>query len=389
MFREAAENYQLDIDGAFDWERINSIIHKTGYNKSTLDKTVKNKKPAFVFWCLLLVLIGWFAHYAWNSCTEKNTLQKNSPKNFVVTNKPGSIVQEINNKQLVVENKNIVNVSNRLLHFTKPLNQKVSNEKFYMLQPADKNIHTINGDDVVIKNIKMNENTLLLKPAMNEIGGYNNSNNQNTTEATNTNSAGKKGSHGFYAGLLVSPDLTFIKFQKTSDVGLSFGLTAGYSISSSWSIETGILLSKKNYYTKGEYFDKANVPSLQNVDLLSVEGNCSMFEIPINIRYTFNSKNSSNWVASLGTSSYFMRREYYDYTAVNNGANEINEHVYHTRSKNIFASLNLGAGYDSRISKTVNISIEPYYKIPLSGTGTGKLFFSSIGINLGITKKIY
>jgi hypothetical protein len=34
----------------------------------------------------------------------------------------------------------------------------------------------------------------------------------------------------------------------------------------------------------------------------------------------------------------------------------------------------------------LELRLEPYYKLPLGGMGTGKLYLTSTGLNIGITK---
>ncbi|HXL56852.1 MAG TPA: outer membrane beta-barrel protein, partial [Chitinophagaceae bacterium] len=185
-------------------------------------------------------------------------------------------------------------------------------------------------------------------------------------------------------------DLTFVKFQKIKGIGITFGLIGGYNINSKWSIETGVLLNTKKYYTKGKYFDKSNIPDFSNVSFLSVSGICNMIEIPINVRYRFASnKNNHNWTATLGTSSYLMTKEYYDYSAIVNGENQQGEFTHYPSSKHLFAVINLGAGYERKISNGFSLRAEPYFKVPVSGIGTGNLHMSSTGITLGITKSFH
>ena len=55
-------------------------------------------------------------------------------------------------------------------------------------------------------------------------------------------------------------------------------------------------------------------------------------------------------------------------------------------NKHYFSVLDLSAGYNLHLSKTVSLSAEPYLKIPLSGIGVGKVQLNSTGVlfTLGI-----
>ena len=95
--------------------------------------------------------------------------------------------------------------------------------------------------------------------------------------------------------------------------GVGIGLSGGYHLKNGISIETGILYDKKSYYTKGEYFDKSKLSYLQNVNLISADGNCHMWEIPLNFKYDFNTQKKHNWFVTAGISSYIMNKEYYNF----------------------------------------------------------------------------
>jgi hypothetical protein len=195
----------------------------------------------------------------------------------------------------------------------------------------------------------------------------------------------KKSGSKFYAGAFVAPDVTFIKFQQSNGVGGTFGLTVGFQYNKNWSIESGISLDTKKYYTDGEYFDKSNVPVLYDAQLLSVSGSCNMLEMPINIRYKFPSGSNHNWTAAIGASSYFMTKESYDYSMIAWGQNVEGNYTNHSSSTHLFAVINLSAGYERKLNN-VSLLIEPYYKAPVKGIGTGNLHMSSAGINIGIKK---
>jgi hypothetical protein len=141
-------------------------------------------------------------------------------------------------------------------------------------------------------------------------------NKTSSIQSSKKNSSEKNSRSKFYIGAFVAPDVTFVEFQKANGLGATFGLTAGYQFNKNWSIESGISLNTKKYYTDGEYFDKSNVPDFYNAQLLSVDGSCNMIEVPLNIRYKFSSNSNHNFTVAAGTSSYFMTKESYNYSMI-------------------------------------------------------------------------
>ncbi len=204
----------------------------------------------------------------------------------------------------------------------------------------------------------------------------------------NKNNEKERTSRYFYLGLSVSPDVSFIHFQKTSTIGVGAGLLLGYHINNKFSIETGLLFDKKNYYTAGKYFDKSKLPYGNNINLVDVDGYCKMAEIPLNLRYTFKNSQHNRFYAVAGLSSYLMSNEYYNY-GYYWGANYYDKTYSTNKSlKYWFSIVNIGAGFEHSLGAKTNFRIEPYMKLPLAGVGTGNISISSTGLYLSLTRKL-
>ena len=210
----------------------------------------------------------------------------------------------------------------------------------------------------------------------------------NNNSSNTKRSSKPKSNHYFYVGLSAAPDVSFIHFQKTSVLGLGAGVLFGYQINKKLSVETGLMLDKKNYYTDGKYFDKSKLPYGNNISLKDVEGYCKMAEIPVNIRYTFSDNTTQSFYGLAGLSSYIMGKQFYEYgyTWMTNYYNKI------YRSDKVaaypFSVVNLGIGYEKKIGHNTNLRVEPYMKVPLAGLGAGSLKIASAGLYMTITKKI-
>lgn len=413
LFREASENYHLNTDAASDWERINHSLHEPPGIIRDPEKEKKKRRP-FAFWYLLLIPLGWLGHYEWTSYVQsKQTLPKQTThidkadkqkeaitkNNAVILQK--SIPDNTKNNYPVLVKKELTKTVFKTLQTSssKALFLSNTSEQNQWHNNRDQNNISLNNSlqtDPLISSNAMKHaevNTQQEKtPAINlqQPAVVNNQNitdiNNNADAAAKTTIKANKKQHAIYAGLVFALDLTFIKMQHVQGIGTSYGIVGGYKINNKWSVETGVLLDQKKYYTKGAYFDKTNVAYLNNLNLISVDGECEMIEVPVNARYTFAANKKGSWSASLGVSSYFMNEEYYKYSLKINGTNEEHDHTYHIASKNFFAVANLAAGYQKNISNTLNLRLEPYLKIPLSGVGTGKLPLTSAGLTIGIIK---
>ncbi|OLY92132.1 Outer membrane protein beta-barrel domain-containing protein [Cnuella takakiae] len=193
-----------------------------------------------------------------------------------------------------------------------------------------------------------------------------------------------------YVGIWASGDLTTVSWQRTSKPGWQSGLLAGYRFSNRWSLETGISLTRKFYYTEGDYFS-ARYPQSPNNKLTDVTGRCTMLEIPINIRYDIRQGGRSSWFATAGISSYIMKQEDYDltYLYLNSGNYGVHSYSYKNASRNLFSVLQLSTGYSRQLNKGMAIRIEPALRLPITGLGYGKLKFSSTALQLGVTKDLW
>jgi Outer membrane protein beta-barrel domain len=197
----------------------------------------------------------------------------------------------------------------------------------------------------------------------------------------------------FYAGILGAPDLSTVKMQAVKGVGTTFGVLAGYAFNPHWAVETGAYLDRKRYYTEGEYFNTGKVKIPPGSTLNNVDGTCYMWEIPLNIRYTFNPGAKTRWFATAGFSTYLMSSEKYTYSyEYNNGGNSWSDYSsWHIKkpSQYPFSIINISGGFEQRLGKVGNLRIEPYLRIPLTDMGTGKLPIMSTGINIGITRQLW
>lgn len=194
----------------------------------------------------------------------------------------------------------------------------------------------------------------------------------------------------FYAGLVIAPDFSMIKMQSVKRVGLNFGLLVGYRFSKRFSVETGLLYDKKYYETAGKYYNPKGVTLPPNTWYGDVKGGCNMWEIPVNLTYNFWQKPKSGWFASFGASSYFMKKESYDYDVVYSST--YSHHYsksYKSKETGAFAVINVGAGYTRKLGKIADLRIEPYFRLPVRKIGTGNMPIQSAGIFIGLTRSFY
>ena len=199
----------------------------------------------------------------------------------------------------------------------------------------------------------------------------------------NDPSAGKR----FYAGILAGPQYSQTKAQGFGNAGLSVGMLLGFHLNKKLAVETGFIISNKDYSSGGQYFDlskiSASMPS--GMQLIQVNSSTQVLEIPINFKYDVLMTGKSGLFLSGGLSSYILTNERNLYQASLNGTKETMTGNYPAHHNYFAASVNVSVGYEYKLRKNVKLRLEPYIQIPLKMTGMGSMHVRSLGLNLGFT----
>ncbi|HTR27708.1 MAG TPA: porin family protein [Puia sp.] len=192
-------------------------------------------------------------------------------------------------------------------------------------------------------------------------------------------------------GLLAAPDYASVNSLSGQRPGFTFGLTAEYQFANHWYIGTGLLLSRKvfaatpqDYHTPPNYY-RNNLAVMGNTDPAYVKGTFDMLEVPVDLRYDFNTGGNLLFFINAGVSSYFFTRESCGYYFTwYNTRNVLDKQRTYTDPDNLFASLNLSLGAELGISNSLSVMVAPYYKIPMRNLGFGQIQLSSVGIDFAI-----
>ena len=191
---------------------------------------------------------------------------------------------------------------------------------------------------------------------------------------------------GIYAGLMADFDISSVKFERVNRTGYGFNLLVGYRFSRHLSIESGLVWDKKKYYSDGKYFDKTRTGIGNDYHVLYTNGSCSMFEIPVAVKYDFAMQQKSSVFATTGLSSYLMKKEDYTYRVDHNGRYYNSAKSYNNSGNNWLSVANFSIGYQRYLNKNITLRIEPYVKFPLKGIGIANMPIMSTGISAGFTR---
>ena len=193
-------------------------------------------------------------------------------------------------------------------------------------------------------------------------------------------------SNNFGISFSVGPGFSGVSLNNTGKMTITSGAGLSYSISPRFTIRTGFYVSKKIYSVRPADY---RFPAGSNLDYLEkIDANCLVYDIPINVDYSFGKVKNHNWFVSTGLSSYLMKKETYEYYYKDPSGQMYNrERTIQNKNKHLLSVLNLSAGYQYNLNKRISLKAEPYVNVPLSGIGAGKVKFNSGGILFTITAK--
>ena len=175
-----------------------------------------------------------------------------------------------------------------------------------------------------------------------------------------------------------SPDLSTVGFKNYTKPGAAFSLLIEYGLSSRLYLQAGVVRSVKDYtanageYKLPKYVTDINTP-------YDVDGSCTMFEIPVGLRYNVVRNEQSKWFVGTGVSSYYAQKERYDYNY---------EHYIHGQKPYwqgktgwfLLSHINASVGYERSITQKLSLVAEPYIRIPVKGVGYGKVNLTTVGM---------
>ncbi|MDR6566204.1 outer membrane beta-barrel protein [Chitinophaga ginsengisegetis] len=187
----------------------------------------------------------------------------------------------------------------------------------------------------------------------------------------------KINSKGLYVGVTFGPDLNVAPSFNYGKIGFNAGVLAHYYFNKHWFVTSGVVYSKKLYgATSSDYRN----PNYTNpYDLVKVNANCDVLDIPVNINYTFLQVKNNTVSATLGISNYIMLKEKYQYIYKYTPEKE---RTVENENQHYLAILNVGALYQHPAGRRLIVGVQPYAKIPLHGVGLGQVKLYSAGLSL-------
>jgi hypothetical protein len=185
----------------------------------------------------------------------------------------------------------------------------------------------------------------------------------------------------------VGGDLSYTDIHKPGEGKTILGAGLQYSISKRLDIRTGFYVADK-IYSAGpyQYHPAEAVPYYSNLE--KIDANCTVYEIPVGLKYNFSEKKNHSFFAAAGLASVIMKKEDYNYTyKTATGSYYYRSKTLNNEYKHLLSTISLSAGIQYHPNNWLSVSAEPYLKLPISGIGYGKVKLNSTGLLFSVAVK--
>jgi hypothetical protein len=182
-------------------------------------------------------------------------------------------------------------------------------------------------------------------------------------------------------------DISYVSINNTGKLQPMYGAGLSYAMGKHFVISSGFYISKKIYTAAPNQYKP--VSGSTNPNLVNINGNCKIYEIPLTIYYNFKQAKNHNWFAGVGMSSFLMKKETYDYKYKNPTTGQTWSYLKSVSNENehYFSVVTLSTGYKYTLNSWLSILAEPYVKVPLTGIGLGKVKLNSTGLLFTVAVK--
>ena len=187
----------------------------------------------------------------------------------------------------------------------------------------------------------------------------------------------------FYFMLSAGVEGNGVKLFSAQKITVRTGAGIGFQFNKNISLQTGFFAGNKKYIAGPDDYKTKAGTYWSIVDITKVDANCRVYEVPLSIRYDFNTSKKLSYFSSVGLSSFFMNKEDYHYYYNHYGAPQEGKASY-TGNQHLFSVLRIAAGIERQIASGFSLNVSPGFTVPLAGVGEGQVKLFSTDIMVGI-----
>ena len=185
----------------------------------------------------------------------------------------------------------------------------------------------------------------------------------------------------FVLSIIAAPDISSSPRNLGAKLSKNIGVLGSYAVSKRLSFTTGVVYAIKRYDYGGESIGSYGKFSKS----WKIDADCRVLDIPLNVNYQLFSKGNNAISINTGISSYIMLNE--KYKQIDNegaGAPKISVSEIVNRNQHVFGVANLSISFNRKVSSNLNIGIQPFLKLPLTGLGEYDTRLRSAGVAVSL-----
>ncbi len=192
--------------------------------------------------------------------------------------------------------------------------------------------------------------------------------------------------------LIYSPDYTGVHLNGFSKPGFNIGALLEYRLSRRWSVQAGVIRSRKLYGANASDYKWPTGWKL-TLPFNAVVGGCDILDIPLNVRFdvlegkkTVGQTGRPNRLfVTVGATTYIMQHEVYDYIYPDPTDPRIQFWTWKGQSGRYnFSEANVSVGFERPLSRRWSVQAEPFMKVPIERVGFFKVNLISTGVFFGL-----
>ncbi|MDX2301875.1 MAG: hypothetical protein NW226_03700 [Microscillaceae bacterium] len=184
-------------------------------------------------------------------------------------------------------------------------------------------------------------------------------------------------------GLSYAPEVSTTELNDYTKPGHRFGAAIEYFVRSRLSIQAGALFSKARYRAATEEYQVSSGywAKYTNGEVpVSIDASCDIVDLSLQLKYYWLNRRLSRIFVSGGVSSYFLKREKYEYNFATYQPYRWDTQEIENQNRYWLGITQVSLGYEWAIHPKVSLQIEPFMKIPLGEIGFGKVKLFSSGV---------
>ncbi|WP_285009660.1 hypothetical protein [Pedobacter faecalis] len=195
----------------------------------------------------------------------------------------------------------------------------------------------------------------------------------------------RAGGKPFVLSIIAAPDISTSPSNLSTKISTNIGVLGTYALSDRLSVTTGLVYAVKRYGYGGTTISAYGATS-RSPDVFA---DCRVLDIPLNLNYKVFEKGRNSLSLNTGISSYFMLNEKYEYRIAEVGSPaQVSQREIVNKNQHLFGVANVSLSLNRQLSNKVNVGLQPFLKLPLTGIGEYNTRLRSMGVAVSLNMNL-